>query len=85
MRPCYKFEVPMREPMNHELLTEDELAMPMGAGYPAAAKRLGLIYLADVVTLAHIIARYMEESLQLSEDYAAGITHRIRLIKELRN
>ncbi len=44
----------------------------MGGGYPAAAKRLGLIYLADVVTLAHIIARYMEESLQLSEDYAAG-------------
>jgi hypothetical protein len=31
--------------LNTELLTPEELAMPMGLGYVAAAERLGLIYL----------------------------------------
>jgi hypothetical protein len=63
----------MSEPVNENLLTAEELAMPMGAGYAVAAERLGLIYLANVVTLAHVIIRFMEEATKLSEDNAAGM------------
>ena len=63
----------MSEPVNENLLTAEELAMPMGAGYAVAAERLGLIYLANVVTLAHVITRFIKEATKLSQDHAAGM------------
>ena len=59
--------------LNTALLTPDELATPMGLGYLAAADRLGLIYLADTVAIAHLLSRFAEQAIQLSADREAGL------------
>ncbi len=57
---------------NAELLTPEEAQMEMGQGYLVAANRLGLIYLANVVTLAHLLSRFVEQAMLLVEDRDAG-------------
>ena len=48
---------------NTELLTPEELAMPIGMGYLAAADRLGLIYLADTVGMVVLLSHCAEQAM----------------------
>lgn len=63
----------MSDGMNESLLNRDEREMPMGMGFVAAAERLDLIYLADVVAISNVISFFVEETLKLSRDFKAGL------------
>lgn len=68
---------------NEALLSPEEHEMPMEIGYAAAAERLGLIYLADVVAIAHVVSRFTEDAMKLTQDYSTGLLSGAQLGKAI--